>query len=145
MNTNPFAKSLAVSAGFLFLCAGVSLARASSAPAGEMQTPTPATPGLQSDSSSSPADYFQGLDYTPEQKAQIDKIHRDTETRKAAVEKDEKLNQDQKDAMLNGFTHLEYSAIFKVLTPEQQKQVRSKIRARKAADQAAQKKQPPQS
>jgi Spy/CpxP family protein refolding chaperone len=144
MNTKRFAKSVAISAGLLILLAVQGLARAYGTPTGEVQTPTPATPGPQSDSSSSPAQYFQGLDYTPEQKAQIDKIHRDAEMRKATVEKDEKLNQDQKDAMLAGFTHLEYSAIFKILTPEQQKQVREKIRARKAADEAAQKKQAPQ-
>ena len=145
MNTKRFAKTVAISAGFLFLLAGQRLACAYSVPAGGVQTPTPAMAGPQQDSSSSPAEYFQGLDYTPEQKAQIDKIHQDAETKKAAVTKDEKLTQDQKDAMTVGFTHLEYSSIFKVLTPEQQRQVREKIRARKAAEQAAQKKQPPQS
>jgi Spy/CpxP family protein refolding chaperone len=145
MNTKRFAKSLAVSAGFLFLFAVPRLARSYSTPSGEVQTPTPAMPGSSGDSSSSPAEYFQGLDYTPEQNAQIDKIHRDAQTRKAAVAKDEKLSQDQKDAMIAGYTRLEYGSIFKVLTPEQQRQVREKIRARKAADQAAQKKQAPQS
>jgi Spy/CpxP family protein refolding chaperone len=140
MNTNRFAKSVAVLAGLLFMFAVQGRARAYSTPAGAAQTPTPAIPGPSGDSSSSPAEYFQGLDYTPEQKAQIDKIHRDTETRKAAVAKDEKLTQDQKDAMLTGYTRLEYGSIFKVLTPVQQRQVREKIRARKAADQAAQKK-----
>jgi Spy/CpxP family protein refolding chaperone len=143
MNMKRFAKSVAIPAGLLFLFAVQG--RAYSTPAGEVQTPTPALPGSQAESSSSPAEYFQGLNYTPEQKAQIDKIHQDAETKKAAVTKDEKLNQDQKDAMLTGYTHLEYSSIFKVLTPEQQKQVREKIRARKAAEQAAPKKQPPQS
>jgi Spy/CpxP family protein refolding chaperone len=145
MNSNRFAKSLALLAGFLFLFAVPELRRAYGAPAREVQTPTPAVPGSQAGSSSSPAEYFQGLDYTPEQKAQIDKIHRDAEMKRAAVVKDDKLNQDQKDAMLAGFTHLEYGSIFKVLTPDQQKQVREKIRARKAADQAAQKRQAPQS
>ena len=145
MNTNRFAKSLAVSAGFIFLFAMLGLARAYSAPAGEVQTPAPAMPGPQQHSSSSPAEYFEGLDYTAEEKAEIDKIHRDAETRKAAVSKDDKLTQDQKDAMLAGYTHLEYGSIFRVLTPEQQRQVREKIRARKAAGQAAQKKRAPQS
>ncbi len=144
MNTNRFAKSVAVSTGLLFVFAVQGRAFAYSSPTSEVQTPTPAVPGPSGNSSSSPAEYFQGLDYTPEQKAQIDKIQRDAETRKAAVAKDEKLTQDQKDAMLTGYTHLEYSSIFKVLTPEQQRQVREKIRARKAADQAAQKKQAPQ-
>jgi Spy/CpxP family protein refolding chaperone len=143
MKSKRFAKSVAIPAGLLFLFAVQG--RAYSTPAGEVQTPTPAVPGSPADSSSSPAEYFQGLEYTPEQKAQIDKIHQDAETKKSAVTKDEKLTQDQKDAMIVGFTHLEYSSIFKVLTPEQQRQVREKIRARKAAQQAAQKKQPPQS
>jgi Spy/CpxP family protein refolding chaperone len=145
MNTNRFAKSLAISAGFLSLLAMPGLLCAYSTPVGEVQAPTPAMPGPQVDSSSSQAEYFQGLDYTPEQKAQIDKIHRDAETRRAAVAKDDKLTQEQKDAMLTGYTHLEYGSIFKVLTPDQQRQVRDKVRARKAADQAAQKKQAPQS
>jgi Spy/CpxP family protein refolding chaperone len=144
MNPNPFSRPAAVAAGFLFLFAGPGLAHAYRAPVGQVQTPTPALPGPQADSSS-PAEYFQGLEYTPEQKAQIDKIHQDAETKRAAVAKDDKLNQDQKDAMLVGYTHLEYSSIFKVLTPEQQRQVREKIRARKAANQAAQKKQAPPS
>ena len=145
MYTNRFAKSLTVLAAFLFLFSAPGPVRAYSTPAGGGQTPTPAMPGSQAESSSNPAEYFEGLDYTPEQKAQIDKIQHDAEMRKAAVAKDQKLDQDQKDAMLVGYTHLEYSSIFKVLTPEQQRQVRNKIRARKAADMAAQKKQAPQS
>jgi Spy/CpxP family protein refolding chaperone len=145
MNPNPFSRPVAIAAGFLFLLAVPELACASRTAVSEAQTPTPAAPGSQAESPSSPADYFQGLEYTPEQKVQIDKIHQDAETKKAAVTKDEKLTQDQKDAMIVGFTHLEYSSIFKLLTPEQQRQVREKIRARKAANQAAQKKQAPQS
>ena len=147
MRKKKFAKSLAVAAGFMLMFAALGVARAHGASAGEGQnpTPTPALPGPQSNGAVSPAEYFEGLEYTPEQKAQIDKIHQDAETKKATVAKDEKLTQDQKDAMLTGYTHLEYSSIFKVLTPEQQRQVRQKIRARKAANEAAQKKQTPQS
>ena len=145
MKTNRFSRPVAVAAGLLLLFAVPWLARSQSASPGEPQTPMAALPGPQPNSSSSPAEYFEGLDYTPEQKAQIDKIHRDAETQKAAVTKDEKLTQDQKDAMLIGYAHLEYGSIFKVLTPEQQRQVRDRIRARKAADQAAQKKHAPQS
>jgi Spy/CpxP family protein refolding chaperone len=133
MNTNRFAKSLAVSAAFLFLFSAPGLVRAYSTPAGGGQTPTPTMPGSQAESSSNPAEYFEGLDYTPEQKAQIDKIQHDAEMRKAAVAKDQKLDQDQKDAMVKGYTRLEYGAIFKVLTPEQQRQVREKVHAHQAA------------
>ena len=45
--------------------------------------------------------------------------------------------------MLLGYTRMEYGEMFKVLTPEQQKQVRQKIHARRAADQAARQKQNP--
>ena len=117
MNSNRIAKSLAILTGCLFLFIVPAPTRAYSTPAGQAQTPTPAIPGSQADSSSSPAEYFEGLDYTPEQKAQIDKIHRDADMKRAAVVKDDKLNQDQKDAMIAGFTRLEYGSIFKVLTP----------------------------
>lgn len=133
MITNRFAKSLALSAGFLFLFAVPGQARAHSTSAVGVQTPTPAMPGSQAESSYNPAEFFEGLEYTPEQKEQIDKIQRDAETRKAVVVKDQKLDQDQKDAMLAGYTKLEYGAIFKVLTPEQQRQVRAKVKARQAA------------
>lgn len=133
MITNRFAKSLALSAGFLFLFAVPGQARAHSTSAGGVQTPTPAMPGSQAESSYNPAEFFEGLEYTPEQKEQIDKIQHDAEARKAAVAKDQKLDQDQKDAMVKGYTRLEYGAIFKVLTPEQQRQVREKVRAHQAA------------
>lgn len=139
MITNRFAKSLALAAGFLFLFAVPGQARAYSTPAGGVQTPAPAMPGSPAESSYNPAEYFEGLEYTPEQKAQIDKIQHDAEMRKAVVVKDQKLDQDQKDAMLAGYTKLEYGAIFKVLTPEQQRQVREKVKAH----QAAMKKNPP--
>ena len=144
MKTNRFSSPAAVAAGLLFLFAVPWPARAQSAPPGGAQTPMPALPGPQPQADSL-SEAFAGLKYTDEQKVEIDKIHREAETRRAAVSKDEKLTQDQKDAMLLGYTRLEYSSIFKVLTPEQQKQVREKIRARKAADQAAQKKPAPQS
>ena len=144
MKTNRFSRPVAVAAGLLFLFAVPWPARSQSASPGEPQTPMAALPGPQPQMDSL-AEAFAGLKYTDDQKVEIDKIHRDAETRKAAVSKDEKLTQDQKDAMLLGYTHLEYSSIFKTLTPEQRRQVRDKIRARKAADQPAQKEQAPQS
>ena len=132
MIKNRFAKPLVLSAGFLFLFAVQGQARAYTTPAGGAQTPTPAIAGSQAESSSNPAEYFEGLEYTPEQKALIDKIQHDAEMRKQVVVKDQKLDQDQKDAMLAGYTKLEYGAIFKVLTPEQQRQVREKVKAHQA-------------
>jgi hypothetical protein len=82
------------------------------------------------------------LNYTDAQKAELDRIHRETESRKEAVAKDRHLTEDQKDAMLLGYTRIEYGEAFKVLSPDQQKQVRQRLAARKASDQASQKKQP---
>ena len=147
MRTIRFANSLAILAGAMLMFSEPGVARAFSNSAGEGQSPTStlALPVPQPNGATSPGEYFEGLEYTPEQKTQIDKIHQDAEMRRGVVAKDDKLTQDQKDAMLVGYTHLENSSIFKVLTPDQQRQVRHRIRARNAADQAAQKKQTPQS
>ena len=79
------------------------------------------------------ADYFAGLDYTAEQKAGIEKVKQDTEAKKALVAKDTKLDDSQKDAFIQGYTRLEYQEIFKLLTPAQQKLVRQRMNAAKAA------------
>lgn len=141
MNKNRIAKTVAVATGFLLLSVVPRLSPAQNAPAGSVQTPRASSPGAQS---KLPPDDFVGFDYTDEQKAEIDQIHKDTRARKEAVARDEKLSPDQKDAMILGYTRLEYGQIYKVLTPDQKKQVQMRIRARRAADQAAKKKQPPQ-
>jgi Spy/CpxP family protein refolding chaperone len=144
MNKNRFAKTVAVAAGLIFLWVAPRLTRAQSASPGPVQTPRTASPGAQAKRDSLPADDFAGLTYTDEQKAEIEKIRLDTKSRKAVVAKDDKLTADQKDAMLLGYTRMEYGRIYKVLSPEQQRQVRQRISARRAADRAAKKKQPSQ-
>jgi Spy/CpxP family protein refolding chaperone len=141
MNNNRFAKTVAVAAGLIFLWAAPGLTRAQSASPRPAQTSKVASTA-QAKRDSLPPDDFAGLSYTDEQKAEIDKIRLDTKSRKAMVAKDEKLTADQKDAMLLGYTRMEYGRIYKVLSPEQQRQVRQRIHARRAADEAAKKKQP---
>jgi hypothetical protein len=143
MNKNRFAKALAIAAGFIFLSVAPGLAVEQNALPITVQTPKSPRPGVQPNKDTPPLDDFAGLNYTAEQKAKLDQIHRDTELRKAAVVNDQKLNEDQKNGMLVGYSRMEYSESFKVLSPEQQKQVRQRLLARKAADQAAQKKQQP--
>lgn len=143
MNKNRFAKQVTVAAWVILLIAGLGLGRAQGVPSGAVQTPRAASSGMHPKTDSPPQDDFAGLNYTDEQKAAIDRIHRDTESQKAAVAKDEKLTADQKDSMLLGYTRIEYFRIFKVLTPEQQKQVRERMHARKEADQAEKRQQPP--
>jgi hypothetical protein len=145
MNKNRFAKPFAVAAGFIFLCAAPGQARALSAAYDAAQTRKPAARGTQPKADSLPADDFAGLNYTDEQQAEIDGIHRETESHKATVAKDENLTADQKDAMILGYTRMEYGLVFKALTPDQRRQVRQRMSARRAADQASQQKAPPRS
>src|SRR5258708_8937421 len=141
MNKNRFATMLTIAAGLIFLFAVPGTTRADSAPDGAMQTPTPASPRPLPKNDSLP-DVFAGLNYTDDQMAEIAMIRHGMEVRKDVVEKDHKLTQDQKDAMISVYAHLENVEIYKVLTPEQRRQVRQRLLARRAADQAAQKRQP---
>jgi Spy/CpxP family protein refolding chaperone len=142
MSKNRFAKAVAVAAGFVFLSAASGPARAQSIHPVAVQASNATRPAVQPKGDALPPNDFAGLNYTDAQKAEIDKIHRETESRKAAVAKDQHLTEDQKNAMLVGYTRMEYGESFKVLSPEQQKQVRQRLVARKASEQASQKKQP---
>jgi len=143
MGKNRFVKRLAVASGLIFLAAGPWLAYTQSAPRGFVRASNTTAPGTQSKGDGLSRDDFAGLSYTDNQKAELDKIHRDNESRKAAVVKDRQLSTDQKNAMLLGYTRMEYVQAFKVLSPEQQKQVRQRLLVRRSADHEAQKKQPP--
>jgi Spy/CpxP family protein refolding chaperone len=57
-----------------------------------------------------------------------------------AVVKDEKLDTEQKGAMLGGLRRMERGQVFKVLTPEQQKEVGKRVLIRRAAEQEENKK-----
>lgn len=144
MNRNRFGIQVAVATGLISLFAAPGAVLAQNHLAGSAQAPVMASPGTQPKTDSLPANDFAGLNYSDDQKAAIDRIHRDSELRKETVMKDEKLTPDQKNAMLLGYTRLEYGAIFRVLLPDQQKQVRKKVLARQAADHATQRKQTPQ-
>jgi hypothetical protein len=141
MNKNRFGKPVAVAVGFFLLCTAAGLTRAQSAAPGPAQTPRVASPGAQPKRDATPPDDFAGLQYTDEQKAAIDLIRQQTKLHKDTVLKDEKLNADQKDAMILGYTRLEYGQIYRELTPEQKREVRKRNSARRAADQAAKNKQ----
>ena len=132
-------------AGFILLCAAPGLTRAQMASPGSAMAPEMASPAAQAKKDSAPPDDFAGLNYTDEQKAEIEKIRLDTLKRRGAVAKDEKLSADQKDAMLLGYTRIEYGRIYEVLSLDQKRQVRQRIRARRAADDAARSKQQPPS
>jgi Spy/CpxP family protein refolding chaperone len=131
---NRFAKGVAA-AGFFFLCAAPGLNCAQSSPAGPVLTPHKISPATGPKRSASETDDFAELKLTHEQKAKIDEIRQNMKSRIDVVVKDEKLNADQKEAMLRGYKRIENNQSFKVLTPEQQIQVRERVLARRAAEQ----------
>jgi Spy/CpxP family protein refolding chaperone len=141
MTKNKFAKAVVVTAGILFAIPG--WADSPNTPSNAAQAPKPAAHTAQQQHDPAPANDFSGLDYTDEQKAQLSKIHQETESQKATVVKDPNLNADQKNAMILGYTRMEYGRTYRVLSPAQQKQVRQRMLARKSADKAATKKLPP--
>ena len=138
MNKNRFAKPVAVIGWFIALCAAPGLTLAQSAPPRPVQVPKVASSGAQVKRASQPVDYFAGLNYSEEQRAQIEQIQRNTKAMMDAVVKDDKLNSDQKDAMLLGYRRLQNGEIYKVLTPAQQKEVRQRVQASRAEKQTAQ-------
>jgi hypothetical protein len=91
--------------------------------------------------SAQPSELFAGINFTNDQKAKIDQIRQDIKHRMDVVAKDEKLNPDQKSSMLDGYWRMEQRQIFAELTPEQQREVRSK--AKHAAEQDKKKAFPP--
>ena len=138
MKKKGMAKQVAVAAGFLFLwwAPGVTCAQ-NSAPA-PAPIPQMISPVAQPKRGGSPQDDFAGLTYTAEEQAKIDQIRQTAKQRIDVVMKDEKLDPQTKEAMVNGYQRIEAQEMFQVLTPEQQKEVRKKALARRAAEQQAQ-------
>jgi hypothetical protein len=132
-----------VATGLLFLCVMPGLTRAQSSTTSPMPAPPIAARVSRPMKVPSKADDFAGLNLTNDQKAQIDQVHQSMKTRRDAVIKDEKLTADQRDAMLEGYERMERGQVFNLLTTEQRKEVREKIRARQAAEQMEQKKHSP--
>jgi Spy/CpxP family protein refolding chaperone len=84
-----------------------------------------------------PSDDFAGLKFTADQKAKVDLIHKDAKLRRDTVIKDQKLSAEQRDAMLRGLERIERGQMYRVLTPEQQAEVRKRFLARREASQKA--------
>jgi len=103
------------------------------------QAPSPQSSSARPSARPNPQDDFIGLDYSAEQKAEIEKIHRRSIARREAIVRDAKLSPETKDAMISGYGRIEYGEMYKILTPEQQTKVRDKIRARREADKYAHK------
>lgn len=137
MKMNRLAGVTAV-AGVFFLYAA-ELTRAQDPESAAVQSPRMVSPGTRPLRDPSGAGDFAGLKFTDDQKARIDEIHRRMATRKDVVIKSEKLNAEQKDAMMAGLGRMERGEIVKLLTPEQQREVLKKARAAQASAQEGKK------
>lgn len=127
MKMNRFHRVLLIAAGLTMLEVVPGFAGGDQA----QNSPAPTSPSPQK--AASLEDYFAGLDYTDEQKAEIAKIKQEMEAKKALVAKDAKLDAYQKDAMIQGYTRLGYGEIFRLLTPAQQKVVHQRMAANRQA------------
>lgn len=84
-----------------------------------------------------PADIFSGVNFSDDQKAQIDHIHQSMKSKMDAVSHDAGSADWQKTAMIEGLQRMERRQIFQLLTPDQQAEVRGKVLAERAAEQKA--------
>jgi hypothetical protein len=135
MNWNRFAVRVTVVAELFFLSAAPGLARAQGGNPGLVKTTHVDLPVGRPTRDTRATDDFAGLKFTDDQKAKIDEVHQHMATRKDAVIKSDKLNADQKEAMVAGLGRMERGQIVKLLTPEQQTEVLKKVRAEHAGTQ----------
>lgn len=135
MKMNRLAGMATAVAGFFILYAAPGLTRAQDPQAAAVQPPRMVSPATRPLRDPGGADDFAGLKFTDDQKARIDEIHRRMVTRKGVVIKSEKLDAEQKDAMIAGLGRMERGEIAKLLTPEQQREVLKKVRAGQAGAQ----------
>ncbi len=133
MNKNGFVKRAVIAAEFLLLCAAPGLSREQTSQPSPAPPPHITSPPARPRNTTSPPDFFAGLTLTDDQKTKIDQIHEDTKSRLEAVAKDKKLSPEAKDAMLQGYRRIEINKTFEVLTPEQQRVVRQRMSAWRAA------------
>ena len=75
---------------------------------------------------------------TDDQKTRIAKIRPLVEVRREAIIKNEAVNQDRKETILQRLNLIETSEIFRVLAPDQQKEVQKRIADRGASEQQEQ-------
>lgn len=147
MNDNGLVKRSVIVAALLFLCAATGLTRGQSGPPSAAPPPVTSSSALPGNDTSRP-DFFAGLALTDDQQAKIDQIHKDTKWRLEAVERDQKLSADAKGAMSEGYRRIESGKIYEVLTPDQQREVRKRASAWRAAERQrqsqSQQSQPPE-
>ena len=144
MNKNGITKQIAVTAGFLALtfAPGISRAQSSSQPPAEDQSQ--AAPAAPAQHEGRMHGAMKGLNLTDDQKVEMKKIHESTKAQLDAVNKDESLTADQKEAKIHQMRRGARMQMVKLLRPEQRQQMKANVRALRAARREKQQQQPPQ-
>jgi Spy/CpxP family protein refolding chaperone len=142
MNRTSIAKQIVVAAGLLALtfAPGISRAQDTAQPPAQDQTQTAPTAPAQQTAKRHGA--MQGLNLTEDQKTAMKKIHESTKAKVEALQKDESLTADQKEAQIHQLRRSARVEMVKLLTPEQRQQMRANVRAMRAA-RREQQQQPP--
>ena len=131
-NRSLVGKRVLVACGFFLLLAGSRLAGSQSNSSAAPATPHPASPAAPAKAKTLPLD---GLKLTDDQKTRIAQIRQDVEERREAVIKNEGLSQDRKETILLRLHRTETREIFSVLTPDQQKEVQTRVMEQRSAEQ----------
>ena len=144
MIRNSFMKQIAVAAGFLALtfAPGISRAQSGSQPPAQDQSQAAPTAPAQREGRMHGA--MQGLNLTDDQKEAMKKIHESTKAQLDAVNTDESLTADQKEAKIHQLRHGARMQMVKLLTPEQRQQMKANVRALRASRREQKQQQPPQ-
>jgi Spy/CpxP family protein refolding chaperone len=128
-NRTRVGKRVLVASALLLLLAGPRLVGSQSNSSAAPSTPHTAPPAAGANAQTLP---LEGLKLTDDQKTRISKIRQHIEARKEAIIKNEALNQVRKETILQRLNLMENSEIFRVLTPDQQKEVQKRIADRRA-------------
>ena len=141
---NSVTKQIAVAAGFLALTFAAGITRAQSGSQTPAQDQSQAAPAARAQHEGRMRGAMQGLNLTDDQKAAMKTIHESTKANLDAVNKDESLTADQKEARIHQLRHGARMQVVKLLTPEQRQQMKANVRALRTSRREQQQQQPPQ-
>ena len=133
-NRTRVGKRVLVASALLLLLAGPRLVGSQSNSPAAPSTPHRASPAAAANAETLPLE-LEGLKLTDDQKTRIAKIRQHVEVRREAIIKNEALNQDRKETILQRLNLIEASETFRVLTPDRQKEVQKRIMDQRGAEQ----------
>ncbi len=144
MIRNRVTKQIAFAAGFLALTFAPGISRAQSGSQTPAQDQSQAAPAAPAQREGRMHGAMKGLNLTEDQKAAMKSIHESTKAKSDAVNKDESLTADQKEAKIHQLRRGARMQMVKLLTPEQRQQMKANVRALRASRREKQQQQPPQ-